>query len=203
MHSALAISDTSRTSIMSKPIFAKSMTHHTQLLKSGHERIDVVKYRNESFIPEIMQHRTRLRAYQVGDVDVELEVEEQSDGQGGHLPPLVLVAHDASIFHANDDQAQRWVYKDEYRLKHKGKGRGLHASEFICSTVGHLKDAGHVIDMGKNHDGYWTGEDVVKQVTPSLKLPDQVIDNSPLGTRKGNTCLRGCSSATASLVFVR
>lgn len=172
---------------------------------SGHERLDVVKYRNETFLPAMIKYKERLRAYQVDDVNVEIEVEEQSDGNGGYLPRLVLVAHDESTFNANDDQARTWVYKDEYRLKHKGKGRGIMASEFICSTIGHLKDAGHTIDFGKAHDGYWCGDDVVKQVL-SLCNP---FDRQPFtftllstGARKGNSRVRSSSSSRKSIILV-
>jgi len=34
----------------------------------------------------------------------------------------------------------------------------------ICSTMGHLVDAGQSLEYGKNYDGYWNGEMFVKQV---------------------------------------
>ena len=36
--------------------------------------------------------------------------------------------------------------------------------QFICSTVGWLKEAGQSLEYGKNYDGYWTGEMFIKQV---------------------------------------
>ncbi|KAG1868722.1 hypothetical protein C8R48DRAFT_747104 [Suillus tomentosus] len=45
----------------------------------------------------------------------------------------------------------------------KGVGRGLHCSDVICSTVGHLVDAGESMEYSKNHEGYWNGEMFVKQ----------------------------------------
>jgi len=36
-------------------------------------------------------------------------------------------------------------------------------SEVICSTVGHLTEAGQTLEYGKNYEGYWTGELFVKQ----------------------------------------
>ena len=34
----------------------------------------------------------------------------------------------------------------------------------ICSTVGHLVDAGVSLEYGKNYDRYWNGELFIKQV---------------------------------------
>ncbi|KIM63514.1 hypothetical protein SCLCIDRAFT_117061 [Scleroderma citrinum Foug A] len=65
---------------------------------------------------------------------------------------------------ANNDHGKSWVLKDEFRLKKKGVGRGLHQSSVICSTVGHLVDAGVTMEYGKNYEGHWTGEHFVNQL---------------------------------------
>ncbi|KAH9911953.1 uncharacterized protein BXZ73DRAFT_93304 [Epithele typhae] len=57
-----------------------------------------------------------------------------------------------------------WVLNGEQPLKKKGPGRGLHQSEFICSSVGHLKDAGITLEYGKNHEGFWNGQLFVQQL---------------------------------------
>ncbi|KAL1711796.1 hypothetical protein EV715DRAFT_214853 [Schizophyllum commune] len=57
-----------------------------------------------------------------------------------------------------------WHLEGEFRLKPKGVGRGLHQSDFICSTVGWLKDASQTLEYGKNYEGYWNGELFVKQL---------------------------------------
>ncbi|KIJ39628.1 hypothetical protein M422DRAFT_174797 [Sphaerobolus stellatus SS14] len=65
---------------------------------------------------------------------------------------------------SNDSQQMSWVWKGEQPLKKKGIGRGLHQSDFICSTVGWLKEASQTLEYGKNYDGYWNGELFVKQL---------------------------------------
>ncbi|KAF8871143.1 hypothetical protein BD779DRAFT_1454453 [Infundibulicybe gibba] len=65
---------------------------------------------------------------------------------------------------ANDAREKTWVFQDQHALRKKGAGRGIHLSEVICSTYGHMKDAGQSLEYGKNYDGYWTGELFVKQV---------------------------------------
>ncbi|KAG1775117.1 hypothetical protein EV702DRAFT_1180521 [Suillus placidus] len=69
---------------------------------------------------------------------------------------------------ANDAVGQYWVFEDEFRLRKKGAGRGLHRSDVICSTVGHLVEAGETMEYGKNHEGYWCGENFCTQLTEKI-----------------------------------
>ena len=77
---------------------------------------------------------------------------------------LVLVTHDEMTTQQNDGKKKTWVHEDEHALKKKGQGRGMHYSGVICSTMGHLVEAGQFLEYGKNYEGYWTGEMFVKQV---------------------------------------
>ncbi|KAG2134556.1 uncharacterized protein EDB93DRAFT_1242635 [Suillus bovinus] len=63
----------------------------------------------------------------------------------------------------NNGQSMSWVPDGEHKLRKKGAGRGLHQSSIICSTVGHLEEAAHTIEYGKNYDRYWNGEMFVAQ----------------------------------------
>ncbi|KAJ3898444.1 hypothetical protein F5879DRAFT_1067473 [Lentinula edodes] len=56
-----------------------------------------------------------------------------------------------------------WVLEGEQPLKKKGPGQGIHQSDFICSTVGWLKDASVTLEYGKNHKGYWNCELFIRQ----------------------------------------
>ncbi|KAG2108725.1 uncharacterized protein F5147DRAFT_745701 [Suillus discolor] len=47
---------------------------------------------------------------------------------------------------------------------------GLHHSDVICSTVGHIVDADESSEYGKNHRGYWNGEMFVKQLSDKIIL---------------------------------
>ncbi|KAJ7091696.1 hypothetical protein C8R43DRAFT_908229 [Mycena crocata] len=69
---------------------------------------------------------------------------------------------------ANDAQPKSWVFEEQHQLRKKGVGRGLHRSDIICSTCGHITEAGEQIEYGKNYDGYWTGELFVKQVVRKI-----------------------------------
>ncbi|KAJ7127915.1 hypothetical protein C8R44DRAFT_911203 [Mycena epipterygia] len=69
---------------------------------------------------------------------------------------------------ANDTTAKSWVLENQHKLRKKGVGRGLHRSDIICSTVGHLVEGGETLEYGKNYDGYWDGEKFVKQLQKKL-----------------------------------
>jgi len=135
------------------------MQHKKALYYDGHDRPDVVDYRQMVFLPAMEEYRQCLVEFKVGEVETEI------------LKPrnfveklLVLCSHDDSTTQANDGQMEGWVLDGEQPLKKKGSGRGLHQSDVICSTVGWLKDASQTLEYGKNYDGYWTGELFVKQV---------------------------------------
>ncbi|KAJ6583707.1 hypothetical protein B0H10DRAFT_1654173, partial [Mycena sp. CBHHK59/15] len=57
-----------------------------------------------------------------------------------------------------------WVHEGEMPIRKKGVGRGIHRSDIICSTHGHIEDAGEGMEYGKNYDGYWDGERFVIQL---------------------------------------
>lgn len=136
------------------------ISHKKGLYFDGHDRPDVITYRQGHFLPSMKEYEPRLVRYVVGDVDREL-----------NIPPpnyverrLVLCAHDEMTAQANDAKEKSWVLEDQHALRKKGAGRGIHKSDVICSTIGWLADASQTLEYGKNYEGYWTGELFVKQV---------------------------------------
>lgn len=93
----------------------------------------------------------------------------------------VLVTHDETIFHANDGRKSGWAPKNEQPLRKKGQGSSIHVSDFLCETSGRLclhneqnssrnetnieHEARVIIHPGKNRDGYWNIEQLIKQVS--------------------------------------
>ncbi|KAH8918299.1 hypothetical protein BT69DRAFT_1309552 [Atractiella rhizophila] len=62
--------------------------------------------------------------------------------------------------------ARKWLRREgQAKLRKKGQGRGIPRSDFICSTYGWLEECGEQLEYGKNHEGFWTGENMLKQVT--------------------------------------
>ena len=135
--------------------------HRKALYFDGHERPDVVEYRQKVFVPQMKEHRCRIVEYVVGDVEKE-KIKPVENYVERHL---VLVSHDESTTQANDGMKKSWVHENEHVLKKKGVGRGIHQSDVICSTVGWLKAASQSLEYGKNYEGYWNGELFVKQVS--------------------------------------
>jgi hypothetical protein len=136
------------------------MSHRKGHYFDGHDRPDVVHYRQEHFLPRMKEYTERLVRYVVGDVEMELN----DPGCNFVEHRLVLCAHDEMTAQSNDATDKYWVFEDQYKLRKKGVGRGIHRSDVICSTVGHMVDAGESLEYGKNHDGYWNGEMFVRQV---------------------------------------
>jgi predicted transcriptional regulator len=136
--------------------------HKKSLYYDGHERPDVVHYRQNIFLPAMAQHRSRLVEYMPGDVENEVMKGNCVERR------LVTVVHDEMTAQANDGKAKSWVWEHEHAIKKKGVGRGIHQSDVICSTVGWLKDASQSLEYGKNYDGYWNGKLFVKQVGDTI-----------------------------------
>ena len=134
--------------------------HKKGLYYDGHERPDVVQYRQDEFLPKMAELRPRLVEYVVGVVNEELEKVPTNYVERR----LVLCAHDEMTAQANDGQKKSWIMEGEQPLKKKGVGRGIHQSDIICSTIGWLREASQTLEYGKNYEGYWTGELFVKQV---------------------------------------
>ena len=128
----------------------------------GHDRPDVVNYRQESFLPEMEKYSERLVRYSPENPKIQLPLPNPD------VRPLVLVAHDEMTAQANDSASKSWVLEDQHQLRKKGVGRGLHQSDVICSTVGWLKDASQTLEYGKLYEGYWTGELFVKQMREKI-----------------------------------
>ena len=136
------------------------MKYSKGLYYDGHNRPDVLDYRQKHFLPAMQQYRSRMVEYKIGEVEIEI-IKPLQTGERR----IVLVAHDESTMQANDGEKEGLVLDGEQPLKKKGVGRGLHQSDVICSTYGWLKGASVTMEYGKNYKGYWTGELFVKQVS--------------------------------------
>jgi hypothetical protein len=142
--------------------------HKKSLYYDGHERPDVVEYRQNVFLPAMEKHREQLVEYTVGNVEAELVKKPANYVERR----LVMVPHDEMTVQQNDGKKRSWVLNGEHALKKKGVGRGIHLSGVICATKGYLDEAGQTLEYGKNYEGYWTGELFVKQVSIGIYVTD-------------------------------
>jgi hypothetical protein len=152
------------------------------LYYDGKDRPNVVEYRQNHFLPMMKKHEERLVKYVVGDVDKEVTMKPQNCVE--HR--LVLAPHDETTSQANDGHGKGWVLDNQFPLRKKGQGQGLHKSGAICGTVGYLKEGRQTLEYGKNYDGYWTGELFIKQVFSSCSYLVRffIKDNYPVSSRK-------------------
>lgn len=91
------------------------MQHKKALYYDGHDRPDVVDYRQNVFLPAMKEYRSRLVEYKVGEVEVEVEKPHNFVERR-----LVLVSHDEATTQANDGMKEGWVLEGEQPLKKKG-----------------------------------------------------------------------------------
>ncbi|KAJ3747056.1 hypothetical protein DFH05DRAFT_1377744, partial [Lentinula detonsa] len=75
-----------------------------------------------------------------------------------HKEGFQYIEHKKAIYY------DEWTFENDFRLKKKGPGRGLHQSDVITSVVGWLKEGSQTLEYGKNYEGYWNGELFVKQL---------------------------------------
>lgn len=96
--------------------------------KDGHEREDVVTYRQEEFLPRMEE--------------LEAMMSDWSSGSDTQRSPasFILWTHDESTFYANDRRKIRWVHADEAAKPYaKGEGASLMVADFISADFGWLK----------------------------------------------------------------
>ncbi|KAG0632761.1 hypothetical protein HOY80DRAFT_1113696, partial [Tuber brumale] len=152
----------------------------------GHERVDVVAYRKETFLPLWDSLAPRM-------------VEFKEDGSWripDTLPlgekPLVFITHDESTFNANDGKRKTWKEEGKQPLRAKSRGKGIMVSGFLTpggrlkvpDTVSNeellldpmwpnrngvpIRDAIEYLEYEKNN--YWTGDKIVHH-TMQIALP--------------------------------
>ena len=108
-----------------------SMTPKGQYV-DGHERDDVIAYRQTTFIPAWTDLQTRMRTW--NEANLELEEDPTRPGR-----KVVIWHHDESIFYANDRRKTRWVHDTETALPYtKGEGASLMVADFVSADYGWL-----------------------------------------------------------------
>ncbi len=184
----------------------------------GHERADVVEYRDQIFLPQWAELSKRMVIF-------------SEDGSWKHPPnlsenekPLVLVTHDESTFNSNDGKRRIWMENGKQPLRPKGRGKGIMASEFL-TPGGRLKVpdsvpdekllqridwpldgngkparyATELLEFGK--DNYWTGDKMVDQ---AVKIATRVFSYAYPGCQAlfafDNSSNHSCYAEDAFLV---
>ncbi|KAG2069159.1 hypothetical protein BDR04DRAFT_1022347, partial [Suillus decipiens] len=139
----------------------------------GHERDDVVYYRQNVFLPAWNEGQSQMRQWDrdaLSDPSV-LEGDEEI-GQR-----LVVWFHDESTFYANDHRKQRWVHMSEGAVPQpKGEGASLMVADFVSADYGWLrspdgKESARILfRAGKARDGYFTNENIVAHAEKAMDI---------------------------------
>ena len=164
----------------------------------GHEREDVVAYRQNVFLPGWFAQEGKFRVWTKENIQkpTPISVEQRH---------TVVWYQDETIFYANDRREHRWVPDTETAVpKPKGEGASLMISDFVSADYGWLRSpdgkesARVVIRPGAQRDGYFTNNDILAQVTIAMDIlqkhyPEDdhifVFDNAPTHLKRSDTAL--------------
>ena len=154
----------------------------------GHERADVVEYRKVYLKKLDILASTHLPPPLCNDEPSSHAPVPSSSNEPSPCRNLVLIFHDESIFHSNDDQGWMWGEKGKIILKPKGQGRGIMVSDFIDEHNGYLaltdaeyeqgkqtypdlqQQARKLLKYGAEFEGYWNSDKFLEQVEAAIKI---------------------------------
>ena len=192
---------------------------HRGMYADGHEREDVVEYR-QAFVHRFEQYERRFHTW-------------DDTGNEGPQPPhfpvpgaegrfhLILVTHDESIFYQNDQRDIHWGCPGGGAPKPKGEGVSLMVSDFLTPEWGRLRSVDKCVVMvslpfnqscsplhsearvifrpGKNRDGWFTANHLLVQVENAIKIFDQLtkgnaqalflFDNAPSHQKRADDAI--------------
>ncbi|KAI8852552.1 hypothetical protein BC829DRAFT_440678 [Chytridium lagenaria] len=130
-----------RTSYRILNEFGYGKKHHKKgIFMDGHERKDVVSYRQNVFLPKMSEIFRVSPDYTSADKDKDdMGVEMIPELQSGEK--LVRnIFQDEAIFYSNDNGTMQWCRKGEQTIMPKTKGEGIMVSAFLLESHGILKD---------------------------------------------------------------
>ena len=137
----------------------------------GHEREDIVTYRQDVFLPELAKIDATLRTWAEDGTKV---LNAAAIPNARHT---VIWYHDESIFYANDRRTVRWVGGDETAVPQpKGEGASLMVADFVSADYGWLRspngeeDARVLLKPGRSRGGYFTNKDFLKQTERAMDI---------------------------------
>ncbi|KAF8595860.1 hypothetical protein BDV93DRAFT_427219, partial [Ceratobasidium sp. AG-I] len=159
----------------------------------GHEREDVVAYRQTKYIPAWKQYEGYMTKYTHEGLEVN---PNWSLELGVGVKQVIVWFHDESTFYAHDRRLVRWVFIGDHPTPfQKGEGSSLMVANYVSAEKGWLRGkdgdsstARKILRAGKNRDGYFTNVEVAIQLRKAIELvqreyPEQthvfVYDNAP------------------------
>ena len=139
----------------------------------GHERADVVDYRQKVFLPAMAEFERRMARYE--GPELKRVAPNLAPGEREIIPNF----HDESTFHANEESRSAWLQKDEQPLRKKGRGKLIHASAFInpetgrliyVDSSGYIRDSMKIIYPGSQGDAWWDTDQLLAQMADAVEV---------------------------------
>ena len=144
----------------------------------GHEREDVVTYRQTVFLPTIAELEWSMAVWKDGVEDM------LADRIRPERQRTTLWFQDESTFYAHDKRDSRWCHKDEKAVpRPKGEGESLMVSDIVSAQHGFLTspdglDAVRILfKAGVNRQGWFTNKEILKQSHHAMDLLDKHYPN--------------------------
>ncbi|KAF8158141.1 hypothetical protein B0H34DRAFT_807729 [Crassisporium funariophilum] len=135
----------------------------------GHEREDVVYYREQVFLPEWRAMQDRMSNWSNDNL---LEYGPSVNGRR-----VIVWFHDKSIFYAHNRRKRGWYHKDAPAKPYaKGEGSSLMIADYVSADFGWLRSkngrrsARRIMKPGKNKDGYFTADDIKAQAIEAMDI---------------------------------
>ena len=168
----------------------------------GHEREDIVKYRDEYFLPRMAELTKRSVTYVTVEDELIAEIPINSNGE----KVVVIITHDEMTVYSNECKSCVWMENGKQKMVKKTKGKSIMVSGFCCDCHGffsgevdgvYLKSY-EFFEAGKGRDGWYNNDDLVKfliKIAPLIrsKHPDMDIvlafDNSMSHHKKAPNAL--------------
>ncbi|KAJ6579051.1 hypothetical protein DFH09DRAFT_913409 [Mycena vulgaris] len=115
------------------------------MYSDGHERQDVVNYRQNIFLPRWRELEARSRWWEDGiQTDEMIEFQARMglymSRPGADARVVVIWRHDESTFYANDRHNLRWVHNTENAvIRPKGEGASQMVGDFVSDVYGWMR----------------------------------------------------------------
>ncbi|KAJ7061623.1 hypothetical protein C8F01DRAFT_1286424 [Mycena amicta] len=146
------------------------------LYVDGHERDDVVKYRQNVFVPTMEEIEKRMRCC-------------LPDGSWGVQPGVeranVLWHQDESTFYQNDQRMVYWIPPNDPCVPlPKGEGYSIMANGIVSADYGWLESPDRsesiliLFRAGKKREGYYTSEHVLEHLKKAVTLAQKLYPNN-------------------------
>jgi hypothetical protein len=142
---------------------------------NGHEREDVVNYRQNVFLKRWASEEGKMCSWGEDNEELcDISIER----------PLCVWFHDESTFYANDRRKSKWVHQSTSATPYtKGEGASLMVADFVSADHGWLrspdgKESARVLfKAGKSRDGYFSNEDILTQFQKAMAIVQKYWPN--------------------------